>query len=166
MTRWYVVYAKAQAEGWALAQLLRQGFRAYLPRHRKLRCHARRRELVKAPLFPRYLFVAVDLDAERWRSINGTRGVVHLVCEGGRPVPVPEGVVERLKAREDAEGCVSLASLALFDHGARLRVLDGVFAGHVGVYDRLSEAERVVLLLELLGRTVEVTVPIHAVEAA
>ncbi len=87
-------------------------------------------------------------------------------CHGERPAPVPDGIVDRLRAREDDEGFVSLANLALFDPGARLRVLDGVFAGHVGVYDCMSEAERVVLLLELLGRTVEVTVPIHAVEAA
>ena len=164
--RWYVAHTRPQAERQAVEQLRRQGFDVYLPCYRKLRRHARRREVVRAPLFPRYLFVAIDLDVQRWRSINGTLGVSHLICQGDRPAPVPEGVVERLRAREDGEGCVSLASLALFKRGARLRVLDGVFAGHSGVYERLTDAERVVLLLDLLGRRVKVTLPIHAVEAA
>ncbi len=164
--RWYVVHTRPQAERQAIEQLRRQGFDAYLPCYRKLRRHARRREMVRAPLFPRYLFVAIDLDVQRWRSINGTLGVSHLICQGDRPAPVPEGVVERLCEREDGGGMVSLADIALFNRGARLLVLDGTFIGKTGVYDRITAEERVVLLLEILGREVEVSIPIHAVEAA
>ena len=32
--------------------LERQGFRTYLPRYRRERRHARRRDIIKAPLFP------------------------------------------------------------------------------------------------------------------
>ena len=164
--RWYVVHTRPQTEQQAVEQLRRQGFDVYLPCCRKLRRHARRREVVHAPLFPRYLFVAIDLDIQRWRSINGTLGVSHLICQGDRPAPVPEGVVERLRAREDGGGMVSLADIALFDRGAQLRVLDGTFVGKTGFYDRMTAEERVVLLLEILGRKVEVSIPIHAVEAA
>lgn len=117
-------------------------------------------------MFPRYVFVALDLAVDRWRSINGTRGVSHLVCLGDRPQALPDGTVETFREQEDEDGFVSFASLALFDFGARLRVLDGNFAGKVGVYERMTSAERVVLLFDLLGRAVEVSVPIHAVEAA
>ena len=166
MMRWYVAYTQPQRERQAFEHLKRQGFEAYLPCYRKLRRHARRRELVRAPLFPRYLFVAVDVAAQRWRAINGTRGVCHLVCDGIRPAPVPDGIIERLRVREDDEGCVSLASLALFDPGASVHVIGGVFAGHRGIYERMTDGERVVVLLDLLGRKVEVVVPFHAVEAA
>lgn len=166
MRRWYVAYTAPLAERRAAVQLRRQGFEAYLPQCRKLRRHARRTEVVTTPLFPRYVFVALDLAADRWRSVNGTIGVSRLVCHGDVPSPVREGVVAALRAGEDDEGFVSLARLALFDRGARLRVLDGAFAGQIGAYERMTRAERVVLLFDMLGDDVEVAVPIHAIEAA
>lgn len=166
MRRWYVAHTRPHAERYAVDHLLRQDFLAYVPFCRKLRRHARRCEMVKSPMFPRYVFVALDMAIDRWRSINGTRGISHLVCFGGRPEALPEGTVETLRAQEDDDGFVSLASLTLFDRGARLRVLDGSFAGKIGIYERMSAAERVVLLFDLLGHEVEVSVPLHAVEAA
>ena len=58
---WYVVHTHPRAEAKALLNLDRQGFSCYLPRYLKRRRHARRLETVAAPLFPRYLFVALDL---------------------------------------------------------------------------------------------------------
>lgn len=31
-----------------------------------------------------------------WRSVNGTFGVSHLVCQGDQPAPVPDGAAARL----------------------------------------------------------------------
>ena len=54
------------------------------------------------PIFPRYLFVVLDLDRDRWRSVNGTFGVARLVMMAGdRPQPAPHGVVEALVALAD-----------------------------------------------------------------
>jgi len=166
MKRWYVAYTQPQAELRAAGHLERQGFDAYLPLCRRIRRHARREETVLRPLFPRYVFVALDLKADRWRSVNGTVGVSRLVCQGERPAPLPDGVVEGLRDGEIDEGVVPLSQLVLFDPGAQLRVLDGAFAGQTGIYQAMTEAERVVLLFDLIGSQVRVAVPIHAVEAA
>ena len=166
MKRWYVAYTQPQAELRATGHLKRQGFDAYLPLCRRIRRHARREESVLRPLFPRYVFVALDLDVDRWRSVNGTVGVCRLVCHGEQPAALPDGVVEGLRDGEIDEGVVPLSQLVLFDPGARLRVLDGAFAGQTGIYQAMTEAERVVLLFDLIGREVGVTVPIYAVEAA
>ncbi len=166
MKRWYVAYTRPRAEGQAVGHLLRQGFEAYVPLCRKLHRHARRTEAVKAPVFPRYVFVALDLTADRWNSVNGTRGICHLVRYGDRPAAVPEGIVEAYRAQENDHGFVSLASLALLERGARLRMLDGAFAGQTGRYERMTADERLVLLLDVLGREVSISVPVHALEAA
>ena len=102
----------------------------------------------------------------RWRSVNGTIGVIRLICHGDRPAQVPEGIVEDLRAHEDDKGLFSPASLMVLDRGARLRVIEGVFDDQVGVYERMTGDERVVLLLNLLGREVRVRLPMGAVEAA
>ena len=166
MKRWYVAYTQPTAELRAAGHLRRQGFDAYLPLCRQIRRHARREETVLRPLFPRYGCVARGLEVDRWRSVNGTIGVSRLVCHGERPAALPDGVVEGLRISEIDEGAVPLSRLVLFDKGAQLRVLDGAFVGQTGTYHGMTGSERVVLLFNLIGSPVRVTVPIHAVEAA
>ncbi|MDB3952632.1 transcriptional activator RfaH [Alphaproteobacteria bacterium] len=108
MTSWYVVYTHQGSERLAEGHLKRQGFETYLPLYRKITRHARRVAEITAPLFPRYIFVAIDVSAQRWHSINGTFGVNHLVAMGERPVALPAGVVDEIRAREVDGGLVKL----------------------------------------------------------
>src|SRR5258707_8208915 len=116
-SRWYVAQTHPRAEAKAAEQLNRQGFHVYLPRFLKRRRHARRIETVAAPLFPRYLFVTVDMMCQRWRSIHSTIGVSRLVCNGDDPVPVADDVIETLRAREDEQGFVTLRQRPRFALG-------------------------------------------------
>ena len=64
--------------------------------------HARQLRTVQAPLFPRYLFVILDLERDRWLSVRSTVGVSRLfTTQDGRPIPVPGGIVESLIERSD-----------------------------------------------------------------
>ena len=94
--RWYAVHSQPFAENRAAGQLSDQGFRIYMPRRRRTVRHARKLRTVEAPLFPRYLFVALDLNRDQWRKVNSTFGVSRLVMRGEQPQPVPLGVVEAL----------------------------------------------------------------------
>ena len=164
--RWYVVQTHAHAEAKALAHLARQGFTAYLPRYLKRRRHARRVETVAAPLFPRYLFVTVDMMCQRWRSIHSTIGVARLVCNGDDPVAVADDIIETLKAREDGLGFVTLRERPRFALGEKVRVLDGVFADCLGLFDGMKDSDRVAVLLDLLGRKVRLVLDEFSVAAA
>jgi transcriptional antiterminator RfaH len=165
-TRWYVVQTHAHAEGKAAAHLARQGFTAYLPRYLKRRRHARRIETVAAPLFPRYLFVTIDMMCERWRSIHSTIGVARLVCNGDNPVPVADDVIGTLRAREDEQGLVTLRQRPRFALGEKVRVLDGAFADCLGLFDGMKDIDRVAVLLDLLGRKVRLVLDEFSVAAA
>lgn len=165
-TRWYVVQSQPNAENKAVTHLGRQGFTTYLPRYLKRRRHARRVEIVSAPLFPRYLFVAIDTTVQRWRSIYSTMGVSRLVCSGELPAAVADHVVTTLKAREDAAGFVRLERRPQFRAGDKIRVLDGVFADCLGLYEGMTDRDRLAILLDLLGRKVRVLVDAEAVAAA
>ena len=164
--RWYVAHTHPHAEAKATAHLSRQGFNIYFPRHIKRRRHARRIETVTAPLFPRYLFVAIDLNAQRWRSIFSTVGVSRLVCNGEDPSPVPVGIVEALKNREDANGFIKLDCRPRFHAGDKIRVLDGAFSSCLGLFEGMAERERIAILLDLLGRKVRVVLDADLVAAA
>jgi transcriptional antiterminator RfaH len=165
-SRWYVVQTQPHAETKAMGHLIRQGFAAYLPRYLKRRRHARRVEMVAAPLFPRYLFVTVDIETQRWRSIHSTTGVARLVCNGDDPAPVPADVVAALQRREDTAGFVTLERRQQFAPGERVRVVDGVFADNLGLFEGMADRERVAILLDLLGRKVRILLDEGAITAA
>jgi transcriptional antiterminator RfaH len=164
--QWYVVQTHPHAEGKAAAHLRRQGFDVYLPRYARRRRHARRVDITASPLFPRYLFVAIDLLHQRWRVIRSTVGVTNLVYSGDEPAPVADGVIRRLKQREDSKGCVQLDLAPRFSAGDAVRVVDGAFSDCFGLFESMSDGERVLVLLELLGRKVRVTMDMDTIEAA
>jgi transcriptional antiterminator RfaH len=165
-SRWYVVQTQPHAETKAMGHLIRQGFAAYLPCYLKRRRHARRIEMVAAPLFPRYLFVTVDMATQRWRSIHSTTGVARLVCNGDDPAPVPPDVVAALQRREDDAGFVKLERRQPFAPGERVRVVEGVFADNLGLFEGMADRERVAILLDLLGRKVRILLDEGAITAA
>jgi transcriptional antiterminator RfaH len=162
-TRWYVVHTQPQNEGRAEINLRRQDFTTYLPRYLRQRRHARRTETVARPLFPRYLFVAADLARDRWRAIQSTFGVSHLVAAGEEPVPLPDGVIDAIRARETDSGFIMLGLPAGVKPGSRVRLIDGIFAESRGVLERIADDRRVAILLDLLGREVRVFVPAASV---
>ena len=166
MRRWYVARTKARSETRAEVHLRRQGFEVYLPQYAKQRRHARRTDVISSPLFPRYLFLRLDLSDGRWHSINSTVGVQALLCHGEMPAAVPEGVVEELRTRETGDGLVPLRSLMVLEQGQRLRIVNGPLHDRIGVYEKMTGGERVVLLLQLLGREVRVAVPLSTTRSA
>ena len=165
MNAWYVVHTHAGAEAMAQGHLERQGFETYLPRYRKTCRHARRTTEVRAPLFPRYLFVRFDIKRTRWRSINGTYGVNYLICMGPRPSPVPHGVVGDLRERENENGVIELPPQPDFEQGDVLRVTAGPLAEQTGFFDCMDDRQRVVILLNMLGREMRVPVRRDAIAA-
>lgn len=164
--RWYVVQTNINSESKAAANLRRQGFDVYLPCYLKRRSHARKVDVVQRPLFPRYLFVAIDVASQRWRAIQSTLGVSHLICRGEGPVAVEDSVVSALKAREDEAGFVRLARRTLFSPGDQVRILEGAFADSPALVEGTSDQDRVAVLLDFLGRKVRVLVEADLIAAA
>jgi len=156
---WYVVYTQPNGESRARANLLRQGYEVYLPRYRRRRTHARKTDVVERPLFPRYLFVALDTMFTRWRPILSTFGVCDLVRNGDVPTPLPEGVIEEIRAGESGRAFDATDQLSGARIGDPVRILKGPFADLVGRLQSAADGERVVLLLELLGREVRMRLP-------
>ncbi len=161
--RWYVVRSLPSREARAEMQLLAQGFRVFTPRVSKTVRHARKLRAVVAPVFPSYIFVALDLQKDRWRSVNGTFGVACLLMAGELPEPVPRGVVEQLLDYTDEAG------IARFDRdlreGQTVRVTAGPFARALGRLERLDGKGRVRVLLDIMGGKVNVLLDRSGLEA-
>lgn len=157
--RWYAVRTKPRMELWARSNLRQRGLEVYLPQYRKRRRHARRTDVVNAPLFPRYLFVQAALEHTGRRIIDNAPGVAGLVAFGGMPASVPETVIGEIREREDAEGFVRLLDAREIKPGDSVSLVGGPLGDIDGLLFGTAAQGRVVVLLNLLGRTVQTQVP-------
>lgn len=158
---WYAVVAHAGRERLAKYHLNRQGFEVYLPMRAPLGVGRAGVAAEPRPMFPRYLFVSVDLNAPGWRSIYSTIGVANVLMTGvgetARPRPVPNALIERLQARE-VDGLVVLDERvpdAPCKHGKgdKVRINVGRFADMDAMFEERVDANRALLLVSLLGRS-------------
>jgi len=155
--RWYAAQVQPRKEQLALAHLARQRFVTYCPiikRTRRLR-----KQLVSAaePLFPGYVFVALDCEREPWRSINGTIGVLRLVSFGPQPAAMPRGFVEQLQNLAGGDGHVQFDEV--LRPGDGVRIVGGPFDGLCGSLASSGGRERVTVLLQMLAGETKVTMP-------
>jgi transcriptional antiterminator RfaH len=162
--RWFLVHILPKGERKAKWHLGAQGFRTYLPQFKKAIRHARQFSTVRAPLFPRYQFVVLDLRSDRWLSVRSTVGVSHLFTgKDGQPIPVPVGVVQGLI--EQSPGNLTRLDTGM-GKGQCVYRLSEPFAGFVGKPGRLDAAGRVKVLLHMMGSGAPATLHRSALSAA
>lgn len=166
MSAWAVVNTLPHQERRAEENLLRQGFRAWLPSMLRSRRHARRFDVVHAPIFPGYLFVGLDPAGEHWKRINGTFGVRRLLTQGEKPQLLPEEFVAGLREGMDENGICTPSPRSSLDPGTRVRVVAGPFADCLATVAELAPGDRIRLLLSVLGGEVAVTMGRGAVISA
>ncbi|MDP1717305.1 MAG: transcription/translation regulatory transformer protein RfaH [Burkholderiales bacterium] len=149
--QWYIVFCKPRGEELAVTHLENQGYAVYLPRllgrHRRLGKWVERIE----PLFPRYLFLRPRDETQSLAPVRSTFGVTGLVRFGGQPAVVPDALIEELRARQDAAAGMHVQR-TLFQPGAPVKFVDGPFTGLEGVFSQETGEERVIVLLEMLGK--------------
>lgn len=156
---WFAVVTKPRSEAIALEHLLRQGFECLLPRLRRVRRGAVGIKARIECLFPNYLFLRADTEVTSLAPVRSTRGARGVVRFGGVPAEVPESVIEGIRKRIDSDdGFIRLEAPQL-SLGQSVRLTDGPLSGLEGVFLLHEGADRVRLLLELLGTSREVVVP-------
>lgn len=159
LRRWFLVLTKPSAEGTAQQNLERQGYRVYYPRAVQPVCRRTRWIERIVSLFPRYLFVQLDAACQSLAPVRSTLGVANIVRFGAEATVVPDEIVSGIMGREDAgSGLHRLGSAPRFRPGVPVTVTGGVLEGLDGVFDREVGEERIVVLLNVLGRCTPVCV--------
>ncbi len=157
-TQWFVVSTKPRREESAQFHLGRRGVTTFLPR---IFDRFATRSTV-TPLFPGYLFVHADLEAQ-FSDVVWTPGVRKLIGFGLTPTPLEDAVVEFLRQRVGPAGV--LHSGPAFVPGDSVRVRRGPFEGLIGIIEnKVSGSGRVRVLMELLRRQTRVELPLNLLE--
>ena len=155
---WCVVYTNVYKETIAEKNLIGQNFITYMPKYKKIISHARKISMVIKPLFPRYLFVNVDLVAQRWPIINSTYGVNAIISMEGKPVIISEEIINKIKLCEKPDENINVVPYSFMTKGDEVNILEGVFSGKKGIFNGLTDNNRVKVLFNLLGKEVTLSV--------
>ena len=156
---WFLVFTKPSGEAVAKVNLERQAYRVYHPRLLHPSLYRGRWVDRIVSLFPRYLFIQMDMVQQSLAPVRSTLGVANVVRFGAQSTIVPDSIVAGLMGRADPEsGLHRLNRSKVFEPGARVNVIAGAFEGLDGIFERDSGSERVVVLLGLLGQVTPVTI--------
>lgn len=169
--RFFVVQTLPAAEATAAINLRAQKFTTFYPTRAVDEKTAKRlRRLFSAnatgtvPIISGYIFTMFDRDQDRWRSINGTRGVKRILGDPERPTPVPIGAVEEMMSRWTAGEYEKRAEPIPFKYGDKLRITAGAFADRLASFDS-AVGDELQVVLDLFGRELKIPLLRTAVEA-
>jgi len=162
MHNWYVVQTKPRQESVAVENLERQGYTTYCPQMAQAKRRRQRWQKVSEPLFPRYLFVQLAEGVDNFAPIRSTIGVLNMVRFGEKPATIPQHVIETIQLQEQLFSC-EVSSTPNWRAGDTVQLVDGPFAGLNGIFQKNNTEERIIILLDILGRENLITVNTNSV---
>lgn len=111
-----------------------------------------KRKLVDRKLLPCYVFIKMIYSNQLWYWVTNTRGVTGFVGPQGRPLPMKEDEIRRMRLEE-------VAIDANFAVGDKVSIDAGPLEGFEGVIKELNDSSQKALVnVELFGRNTDVEV--------
>lgn len=150
-SQWLVVMTKPKMETEAKEHLIRQKFEVYLPFWMELNRQKGSWKKVQSPMFPRYLFARPSYAEQSLSPIRSTWGVSQLVRFGIEPAWAREDLICEIRHLERSRTAIG-QNLTPFKKGDHVQIMEGPFKGILAEVFSCSQ-QRVVLLLQLLGKT-------------
>lgn len=153
MLNWYLIYLKPRNEDNISRRLADCGFEVFNPKVKERKFLRRKLSDVISALFPGYIFVRLDYPSD-YRLISYTRGVKKIVGTENSPTPVPQAIIDSIRARL-VEG-VAVVKAHKFAPGEAVEIHGGPFKGLDAIFEKeMKGMERVcVLLKEINARVV------------
>jgi len=154
---WFCLKAQPKREHLAAIALRRQfGIECCSPRLRFRKMTHRAPVWFVEAMSPGYLF-AKFVYSNQHRAVEASHGIRGIVRFGDHLATLPENVLAGLQSRVGAEEVVTVDSSIKI--GQPVQITEGAFQGLEGVVTRLLPArERVRVLLEFLGRSLEMEI--------
>ena len=158
-SKWILVYTKAKEEQRAKRNLENQGFEIFLPMIAFAKLNQSKSTTLKA-MFPRYLFVKVNTELDKWTRIQSTRGVSHLVVFGQRLAEIPNQMIAYFKSKADENDVFNQkTTMRQFHKGEKLIVKTGTFKGIEATFLSKKSQERVRVLLRFANHLITAEIP-------
>lgn len=157
---WYALLTRHQHEKSVAFALSNKNHEVYLPLYRAVRQWQDRAKQLWLPLFPCYVFICEGMD--RQLQILTTPGILQIVGWGGRPAIVPH--MQLVAVRQILDSRFHVEASPYLQCGDRVRVKTGPLKGLEGILTRKKGTARLVISLEMLGRSAAVEIDVLNVE--
>jgi len=154
MKHWYALYTKPHSEYQVDGLLREAGAETYLPAvQRRLKRRDRPNRVV---YFPCYLFARLDLEVTPLSSITWMPGMRCIICAGEEPVMVADDLIELIRQQLQGTEHTGYGNLR---QGDAVRITSGPLRDLEAVFEQpLKAAQRVRILLDVMGRMTEVEI--------
>jgi transcription antitermination factor NusG len=147
---WFALQVRSRWESKTASLLSGKGFETILPTYDRNRGRADRERIVKAPLFPGYLFCRFDVHNRL--PVLITPGVISVVGMGKTPIAVEESEIDAIQ-RVVLSG-IKAQPWPYLEIGERVRIDGDVLGGMEGILTSFKGRQRVIISVTLLRRSV------------
>jgi transcriptional antiterminator RfaH len=155
-TSWIVARNKPNQDKIALINLERQNFEFFQPKFKTiLRARNKFKEVIK-PVFPGYIFVAINLEEKNWHKINNTRGISSIIVFGNEIPLVRCELIKELQHLFSLNNDPKTADRLRV--GMNAEITNGPFAQLTGKIDEINANQRIWILLDVLGTQTRVSI--------
>ena len=153
--QWHALYTRYRHERAVAQSLSSKGYDIFLPIYGVVHRWRDRGKQLLLPLFPSYVFIRGGMD--RQLQILTTPGLISIVgWMDGRPAIIPQVQIDAVRMIVD--GPHPFEPHPFLNCGDRIRVRSGPLLGVEGILVRKKGMDRLVVSLEMLGRSAAVEI--------
>lgn len=110
-------------------------------------------KVVKRKIFPGYVIIKMIMNDESWYVVRNTRGVTGFVGPGSKPVPLPDGEVEKLGIAQIRMDDMEIST------GDMVTIKQGPMEGFSGKVESVDKTTRkITVSVSMFGRETPVEV--------
>jgi len=128
----------------------------FLPLKNEVRQWSDRKQAVSVPLFSGYLFVRMNLSKESRLRVLNAAGIVGFVGNQTGPSPIPDQQIQNIQTVVEAR--TECQVVPLLNEGDRVRILRGPLTGIEGTLVRSNSTIRVSISIEMIHKSLMVSV--------
>ncbi|MGO8792270.1 MAG: UpxY family transcription antiterminator [Terriglobia bacterium] len=162
--RWFALQTRARHEKKVDTQLHEKGIECFLPLSKEMHQWSDRQRMVQQPLFTGYVFVHIADAQPLRRSVLRTPGVCWFVGNRGMGLPIPDKQIEDIQTL--LSSAVPFTLFPFVRIGQRVRIRGGCLDGIEGVLISKDADRTVVVSVELVRRSLAVSINGYDLEEA
>jgi len=168
MHKWYVVHtlsgheqkAKRYLEAAAREKGLEEQISEILiPTEDVIEMRQGKRRNVQRKFFPSYILVHMEITKESVALVTGTPGVTNFLTAGGKPAPVSDEEIDKIRARSEGIQASEHKIEIPFSVGDAVKVIDGPFRDFTGSISEIHpDRGKIKVMVSIFGRLTPVEV--------